>query len=41
MGFDADLVVLASDPARSINAFADVAYTIRGGRILYRPPAGR
>jgi imidazolonepropionase-like amidohydrolase len=39
-GFDADLVALRTDPARSVEAFADVAYTIRGGRIIYRtnPP---
>jgi imidazolonepropionase-like amidohydrolase len=37
-GYDADLVVLATDPARSVTAFADVAYTIRGGTILYRQP---
>lgn len=36
VGFDGDLVVLGSDPARSVDAFADVAYTIRGGRVIYR-----
>ncbi len=36
VGFDADLTVLQGDPARSVSAFADVAYTIRGGRIIYR-----
>ena len=36
VGFDGDLVVLASDPARSVDAFANVAYTIRGGRVIYR-----
>jgi len=36
VGFDADLVVLGTDPARSVDAFADVAYTIRGGRVIYR-----
>ncbi len=36
VGFDADLVALRSDPAQSVSAFADVAYTIRGGRIIYR-----
>jgi imidazolonepropionase-like amidohydrolase len=34
-GFDADLVVLKADPAKDVTAFADVAYTIRGGRIIY------
>jgi imidazolonepropionase-like amidohydrolase len=37
-GYDADLVVLGSDPAQSVAAFADVAYTIRGGTIIYRQP---
>ena len=36
VGFDGDLVVLGSDPARSVDAFADVAYTIRAGRVIYR-----
>jgi imidazolonepropionase-like amidohydrolase len=36
VGFDGDLVVLASDPARSVDAFANVAYTVRGGRVIYR-----
>jgi len=31
-GFDADLVVLGSDPARSVAALADVRYTFRNGR---------
>lgn len=30
---DADLTVLAADPASDIEAFADVVYTIRGGRV--------
>jgi imidazolonepropionase-like amidohydrolase len=34
-GYDADLVALRTDPAESVSAFADVAYTIRGGRIIY------
>jgi imidazolonepropionase-like amidohydrolase len=34
-GYDADLVVLRSDPARDAAAFADVQYTIRSGRIIY------
>jgi imidazolonepropionase-like amidohydrolase len=37
-GFDADLVVLRADPARAVSAFADVAYTIRQGRIIYQAP---
>ena len=37
-GYDADLVVLGADPAQSVAAFADVAYTIRGGTIIYRQP---
>ncbi len=42
-GMDADLVVLARDPATDPAAFAGVTYTIRGGRIIYRAPgaAGR
>ncbi len=35
-GFDADLVVLGADPAENVAAFADVAYTIKKGRIVYR-----
>lgn len=34
-GFDADLVVLKSDPAADITALSRVAYTIRGGEILF------
>jgi imidazolonepropionase-like amidohydrolase len=34
----ADLVILGSDPAQSVEAFADVRATIRGGRLLYRKP---
>jgi imidazolonepropionase-like amidohydrolase len=41
VGFDGDLVALRTDPARSVNAFADVAYTIRGGRTIYRAAASR
>ena len=36
VGFDADLTVLQADPAKTVSAFADVAYTIRRGRIIYR-----
>jgi imidazolonepropionase-like amidohydrolase len=35
-GYDADLVVLRSDPAQNATAFADVQYTIRGGNIIYQ-----
>jgi imidazolonepropionase-like amidohydrolase len=34
-GYDADLVVLGSDPAHDATGFADVQYTIRGGRVIY------
>jgi imidazolonepropionase-like amidohydrolase len=34
-GMDADLVVLDADPGVDVRNFAKVAYTIRGGRILY------
>lgn len=34
--FDADLVVLRSDPAHDATAFAEVQYTIRGGRVIYK-----
>jgi imidazolonepropionase-like amidohydrolase len=36
VGFDADLVVLRSDPALTVGALADVAQTIRAGRVIYR-----
>jgi imidazolonepropionase-like amidohydrolase len=36
VGAEADLVLLGGDPARSVDAFADVRYTIRAGRIIYR-----
>ena len=39
VGMDADLVVLARDPAIDPAAFAGVTYTIRGGRIIYRTAA--
>jgi imidazolonepropionase-like amidohydrolase len=38
-GLDADLVVLGADPALDVTAFADVRYTLRGGRIVYTAPA--
>lgn len=34
-GFDADLVILKSDPAADITALSRVAYTIRDGEILF------
>jgi imidazolonepropionase-like amidohydrolase len=34
-GMDADIVVLAADPAVDVKAYAKVRYTIRGGRIVY------
>jgi imidazolonepropionase-like amidohydrolase len=39
-GFDADLVLLARDPAQHATAFAEVELTLRAGRVLY-PAAGR
>ena len=35
-GMDADLVVLAADPATDPRAFANVVFTIRAGRIIYQ-----
>lgn len=35
-GFEADLVVLRGDPANDVNAFADVAMTLRQGVVIYR-----
>ena len=35
-GKDADLVVLESDPARELAAFARIKLTLRRGRVLYR-----
>jgi imidazolonepropionase-like amidohydrolase len=34
-GYDADLVVLRSDPAADITALSRVVYTIRGGQVVY------
>jgi imidazolonepropionase-like amidohydrolase len=34
-GMNADLVVLDADPAADVRNFAKVAYTIRGGKIIY------
>lgn len=36
VGMDADLTVLAADPANHIEALADVVYTIRGGRVIFQ-----
>ncbi len=35
-GYDADLVVFRGDPTLDIRALADVRWTFRGGRVLYR-----
>lgn len=35
-GMDGDLTVLSADPARDVGAFAQVAYTIRAGQVIYR-----
>lgn len=35
-GMDADLVVLDGDPAGDVRNFAKVAYTIRGGKVIYQ-----
>ena len=37
-GLDADLVLLAADPAADVRAFAAVRHTIRGGRVIYSAP---
>ncbi|HTV67109.1 MAG TPA: amidohydrolase family protein [Rhizobiaceae bacterium] len=34
-GMDGDLTVLTADPASDIEALADVAYTIRAGRVIF------
>lgn len=34
-GMDADLAVLSADPATDVKAFAQVAYTIRSGAVIY------
>ena len=34
-GYDADLVLLANDPASDVEAFADVRMTYRGGKRIY------
>ena len=35
-GFQADLVVLKSDPSKNIRALTEVQYTLRAGKIIYR-----
>lgn len=35
VGMNADLTILAADPAKNIAAFAQVAYTIRAGRVIF------
>ncbi|HME32332.1 MAG TPA: amidohydrolase family protein [Terriglobales bacterium] len=35
-GYDADLVVLAADPATDVRNFAKVEYTIRAGKVIYK-----
>ena len=35
-GLDADITVLNGDPAKDIRALADVRYTLRAGKIVYR-----
>jgi imidazolonepropionase-like amidohydrolase len=35
LGMDADLVVLDSDPAKDVAAFAHVCLTMRAGRTIY------
>lgn len=36
VGMDGDVVVLASDPTQGARAFADVRYTLRGGRLIFQ-----
>jgi imidazolonepropionase-like amidohydrolase len=35
-GMDADIVVLAGDPAQGVKAFSNVRYTLRKGRVVYQ-----
>jgi len=37
-GMAADLVVLGADPAQDIKAFANVAWTVRGGVVIHQKP---
>ena len=39
-GFDADLVVLAGDPAADVKRFAQVRCTVRGGSPIYSSAKG-
>ena len=36
VGLEADLVVLTGDPARDVKKFAALAYTVQGGKVIYR-----
>ena len=36
-GMEADLVVLNADPSEDVTNFANVRFTIRGGRIIFQP----
>jgi predicted amidohydrolase len=36
VGLDADLVILKGDPSRDVREFAAVAYTVQGGKVIYR-----
>jgi imidazolonepropionase-like amidohydrolase len=38
-GYDADLVVLQSDPATDITALSHIRYTLRSGKLIYSAPA--
>ncbi len=38
-GMDADVVVLAQDPAKNVKAFADVRHTVRGGKLIFSSTA--
>ena len=37
-GFDADIVVIAGDPARDIRALGQVRLTLKRGRLVYSAP---
>jgi imidazolonepropionase-like amidohydrolase len=37
-GMDADLVLLAADPAGDTAAFSKVRHTLRGGKVIYSEP---
>ncbi len=39
VGLDADLVILKGDPSRDVREFAAVAYTVQGGKVIYRASA--